>query len=239
MRTVQFLSVYNDSVRMTGRDPATWNATDAQKAALCLDLNRVLRRAWDYAWWNELMLIEERTVVTASSVKYVPLSATDKSDIGTCESVATRNPRTSALPGYLSWWAGDLGIILSPLASASAVWVRFRGQVPTFTITTAYSASGSYVTGDVVYYATTGECYKALASLSDPVPAPTDTDNWALLEFPWIFKDFVPLAVSARYLVSDGQREKAHAEMALAFDEQVALSESGEAAPTSAEVRVG
>lgn len=86
------------------------------------------------------------------------------------------------------------------------VWLRFRRPAPEFTLT-AYASATSYAINDVVYYGSTGECYRAYAaSTGNP---PTDTSYWVKIDFPRVISGFVKRAVQSDVLTDQKQQRRA------------------------------
>lgn len=238
MRTISWNTVWRAVCRRRGLDPdETIGAVLAENIAE--SVNQHLKTAWEWCMWPSLLTCEQRTVATADSVDYVPLTATGKTDIGHVNTVSERNPRASTYPGYLEHSVRDIGIVLGDISGAS-VYVEFRGECPQFT-RTAWSAETTYAADDVVYVAATGECYKALQASTNKAPA-TETDYWVQLEFPWMFFAYVRAAAYADYLEEHEDAELAVRARATADDvlsdlEDVQTAQQGQG--VTANVTVG
>lgn len=148
--------------------------------------------------------------------RYVSLDQTGKTAIGTVEQVTNADPRSTPGTLPLRWSAGPDGIELSPYAGAdTTVWVRFRRRVPQFTSTDW--AAGSYASGSVVYYATTGECYVASSAASSG-DVPGTAALWVKQSFPYIFQRTVALFAAADHRMESGQLETRNAYLIQAED---------------------
>lgn len=120
-----------------------------------------------------------------------PLTATTywtavaQTPIGTvpADGVTTNHPRASRTPWAWPCVATAGRIVLPDSSTPDTVWVRFRRMVPTVSGLDWDVSIGTYVAGDVRYYATTGECYRCVR----PPPAgtlPTDTGYWQKGDLP-------------------------------------------------------
>lgn len=100
--------------------------------------------------------------------------------------------------------------------TGDSVWVRFTTPAPEFTSEEWVTAT-QYAAGDLVYYATTGECYKALRDNSSVQPEGNAAD-WELVEFPKILAEHVKAGAVADALREDENFTKANAMEARAED---------------------
>ena len=146
---------------------------------------------------------------------YVALDQASRTAIGEVLHLFRRDPRVyRGRGGLVLFTVGAEGIVPAEGAPAS-VWIEFRVRPPRFT-STAYSSSTAYVAGDLVYYATTGECYQALASTTNH--APTDTTYWRRQELPYVVSQFVQRAALADGLRCDNQSDRAALEESRAYE---------------------
>lgn len=120
------------------------------------------------------------------------------------------DPRKTRSPRKVSWWIGPEGVWVD--SSLTKVYVDFSYKPPAFT-TVAWDAAASYVPGDLVYYAATGDCYRA--RLASTAVAPTTAASWKLQTFPEILARTVKLAA-----IGDALREDENATKAGAWDLQ-------------------
>jgi len=92
------------------------------------------------------------------------------------------------------------GAQIMDTAVGATVFVKFRRRPSRFT-RVAWVDGAGYSEGDLVYYATTGECYQASLVGS--------TETWVLVPFPEILEQFVVWTAAADYLRDTSQHEKA------------------------------
>ena len=147
--------------------------------------------------------------------KYVPWTMAGYEDIGTVEGAWKNNPRLTATPYSLDFRPGPNGIEMEAEAGVS-VWLKYRRRPNRFT-SVEYSAAQAYLEGELCYYATTGECYKALQACTGQPP--TDGTYWEKVDFPEVLEMWTVAAVRADWLRKEGQLDKAIAEDELALGE--------------------
>lgn len=106
-------------------------------------------------------------------------------------------------------------------------WIRYRPEPPRFSWTD-WSAATGYAIEDVVYYATTGHSYKALAANTNKNPE-QETDVWEPVEFPEFLRHYISLAVHADYLLDPVEHGKALAAAAAELErlEDVRVDQAG------------
>jgi len=156
------------------------------------------------AWWVLVADVDDDEYVFD---KYVELDQSwEDTPIGEVFSVSAKNPRKSDFPGYYEWTLSPNGIEPSSLAG-NRVYVLFRYRPPEFT-STEWDATVAYAIGDLVYYDTTGQCYKATQAGTNQNPA-TETDYWELQPVPFVISNFVKYAAYADKLLEDGQKDAA------------------------------
>ena len=90
----------------------------------------------------------------------------------------------------------------------TTAWLKFLPNPPRFT-KTAYSSGTTYAVDDVVFYATTGECYRAIQAGINHVP--TTAAYWQKQTFPSFLRKYVILAASAELLSEDKARYRTSA----------------------------
>lgn len=88
-------------------------------------------------------------------------------------------------------------------------WIRFRPVCPEFSYT-EWSAATAYSIGNLCYYATTGESYKALAAGTNKNPY-SEPSYWEPVYFPKMFKTYVLHAVASDLMTEDEGRFKEEA----------------------------
>jgi hypothetical protein len=155
----------------------------------------------DTAWW-----------AAASDLStYIAFDqAWEATSIGGVWGVWADDPKTNARPRRLSWWIGPEGIWVQ--TSASSVYVEFSLRPPRFT-TAAWDAASAYVTGDLVYYAGSGECYAASAGSTGVIPG--SNGSWQKQDFPYVLARAVKLVA-----IADALREDENLDKAIAWDAQ-------------------
>jgi len=60
MKTVKFKLVFDNIVRLMAKDPTVVSLGSAEEARIVSLINQRVRQAWQYAFWPELTMIEER-----------------------------------------------------------------------------------------------------------------------------------------------------------------------------------
>lgn len=134
--------------------------------------------------------------------------------------VSKKNPRVwRSSPGWLDFTPSDNGIQVGrgwQSTPPNVVWVTFRLRPPEFN-STLWSASATYAAGDVRYYPTTGECYKAIQAGTNHLP--TDAAFWQKIDFPAAIASYVKRAVFADGLKDQKQTDRAAAELIEAQNE--------------------
>jgi len=238
-RSVKWSKVFDSVVRAKGLDPATASLSVAQQENMADLVNEWLRQAWEFTWWPALMVCEERTVTDdADAGLVIALEETGCETIGHVRGVYKTNPRTGTSPYKLQFAVTADGIILSSTLDIATAYVEHRVRAPEFT-RTVWSALTAYAVGDLVYLASTGECYKAIATSTNKTPP--DVTYWEPVLFPWWFAGYVRSMALAQWLWEDEQRDKAvdeeaRAEAQLLRVRDVELGQQGQY--SVAEVRV-
>jgi hypothetical protein len=197
MREVKFQSVYEQVLRKCALDPADAGfPADRQEFVADLIAQRC-KEAWEYDFWPELVTVEARTPV-AGLVAY---TQTGQTQLGEVLGIWSAHPETSpdTAKSY-SVVMTDAGAQIMDGSVSTTVYVKFRRLPPRFT-RVAWDPTAGYAEGDIIYYATTGECYQA-----QTVSA---VETWVKIGFPAIFESFVVLAAASDYLRECGQNKKA------------------------------
>lgn len=144
--------------------------------------------------------------------RYVAFEQTGQTAIGEAppDGITARDPRVfPENPAVVPFEVVREGLLVHPRSSApTVVWVRFRQRPPEFN-STAYSAAANVIVGDVRYYATTGECYRALQAQSPAAELPTNPAYWVKMDFPAILAGFVKRATAADALRDQKQTDRA------------------------------
>lgn len=153
------------------------------------------------------------TVLTEYA-RYVSKTQQGLTPIGGVRRVCRRNPDLyPETPGEVRFSITSRGIVPDSRAGTQ-VWIDFRKLPPVFS-SDEYDAATAYAAGDVRFYSTTWECYKALQATTGN--APTNATYWELVAFPTLLKRFVEQACYAATLKPDGAGDKAGTELQLAY----------------------
>ena len=142
---------------------------------------------------------------------YYPFEPADATAIGEMLGIYRSDPRANADSVVsLAYTVDGTGIwVHDSLRGGQTNWIKYRRRPPMFTLV-AWSAGGSYTLGDVVYVASTGECYQAALSSAG-------AEVWVKLDMPYILQDFVVRAAAADYLREQGNEDRAEREEAAAL----------------------
>jgi hypothetical protein len=117
------------------------------------------------------------------------------------------DPETTARPIPLDYRITGSGVEFGPHAP-DRVWIQFRLRNPEFTAT-PWSAGKHYAPGELLYFATDGDCYRAkVHTVAGESPDTTPT-KWDKQPLPSILVPFVELAAYADALEEEGQTDKA------------------------------
>lgn len=168
-----------------------------------LQAGNIAHAVTDTAWWTPATELD----------RYITFTQTDQHQIGEPVEAYSQNPRVNRAALVVSFLRSSNGLQFDDRAPVRP-WIAFRKPVPQFS-GTAWSA-GAYTAGRVIFYATDGECYKALLNTS-AIPG-TDNTIWELQPVPEIFHDFIVEAVWADQLDDDGQTDKTIAQNSVADD---------------------
>lgn len=101
--------------------------------------------------------------------RYVALDQTGQTAIGTVLGAYRSDPRLRAGAKRVDYLVTSEGIQLLRHTPTS-VWLHFRQRPPEFTAT-EYDATLAYTAGELVLFATDGECYEALDTVTTPARA--------------------------------------------------------------------
>jgi hypothetical protein len=101
------------------------------------------------------------------------------------------------------------GILVSANIAPARPWIWFRPPPPQYSLTD-WSAATTYAIGDLCYYATSGESYRALQPSTNQNPY-QQTAYWAPVAFPAFLKTFLVWAAHSDYLLDPVERGKAEA----------------------------
>ena len=127
--------------------------------------------------------------------------------IGTVLAIHSEEPTSTAAPYKLKFAiAEDRVHIIDSAYSGGPVWIKFSLPKPELTVE-AYSASTAYSAEDVVYYAPTGDCYKARQATTGNLP--TSETHWRRQRIPHFLSEYLKVRAYAETLFEDGQSDKA------------------------------
>lgn len=213
MRTVTFLSVFNRVVQLRGHDPATLPLTDAMAGQTAYYIEQWIRRGWEKDFWPEWTKVDERTPDTNSLIAW---EQTGKDALGEVQGVYPTEKMAYLEQNKLSVAIRDTGIELRFTdGDGSTSWVKYRLRPPRFTAT-AYAGATAYAVGDVVYYATTGECYLCIKTSTGN--APTNTTYWTKQDLPRLLEN-VAVRGAFSELLRQNDQKRADYEEATALEE--------------------
>jgi hypothetical protein len=147
---------------------------------------------------------------------YVALNQAGQTLIGEVARLCGNDPRIHpGAPNEIPHLITAEGIV--PLTSAvpNRIYVEFRLRPPLYG-TVDWSGSIAYAAGDIVYLASTGECYLALQASTNQNPA-TATTYWTKQDVPHALAQFIKRAAYCDMLRGDEQHDKALAEERRAY----------------------
>jgi hypothetical protein len=259
MKTCTIKSVYEAICRMRGWDPATATISSTEKDLIAEFISERVKEAYEYAFWPELMLAEQRqyratwddaeNYATGDEVYHVAADGAEGYYISLQDANIGKDPDTET-----TWWAEvgddflrtisfqqdgeteigavDLqncifdtdprvyrfaalvqdvilyndGILVAADEAPARPWVWFRPPPAEFSLT-EWSGATNYAIGDLCYYASSGESYKALQSSTNKNPY-SETSYWKPVDFPAFLKKFVRHGAHADYLLDPVERIK-------------------------------
>jgi hypothetical protein len=209
MRTYNYYDYLARVSALCGIDSST--LTTQELAAYSGYAHKNVRVAWNAFQWPGACLVEQRTPVSG----LVAWEQTGQTAIGEVFGVYETSPLLFTAPRRLRYTLDVSGVRIVESSVPTTVWVRFRRLAPELS-GTAY-ANGSYSAGSVVYHPTTGSLnyYKASAAVTSG-QTPGVHASWVLQSIPDYCFEYVIHASFSDWLRSDGQTDKANAELALA-----------------------
>lgn len=188
----QFLDRYQ---RLTGTE--TMDTTAIAYAAQFFDKN--MRAGWEAYAWPWATATEERDLDVNDTVVY---DQAGEERIAEVLAVYNADPQSSSGYYQLSYQLTADGLLFGGSNIPASVWVYYRRDCPEYR-GDAYAGGTAYSVGDQVYYATTGDYYRAIASTTGN--APTDATKWVRLTVPWDLFEYATLASAADLLTGNGQ----------------------------------
>jgi len=203
MRTVNFQVVRDQILRMMGWNPDV--ATPLQVARVTEYVQCNLRQGWESDFFPEWSPLEERSF--DSGTQNIGRFQTGETPIGEFYGVypSERDGQRDQIDGSgrrYNIYHNEDGITVLDCGE-STVWVKFRRQFPRFT-TVVFDDEATYVAGEEVLMATTGECYIARYSSATPPVL-----SWELQGFPAIMEQVVVMQTMADLSRAEAQPERA------------------------------
>lgn len=182
MITVPYKQVLEEIARHWA-DLAPSDISADKASSIAIMFSTALEMCWEYHDWPETVRTEERTPVS----RVIAYDQTGLTLIHNAYAVYETDPKAIATKRAveLPWEPNEEGILILKTWETTA-WVTFQKTPPTFA-GTAWAADATYVAGQLVYYATTGQCYKAKTDLAANI-LPTVTASWELQSIPAVLK---------------------------------------------------
>lgn len=189
----QFLTRYQ---RLTG----TENIADATNLAVAtVAFSSAMRSGWEAYNWPWSTLVEERTLDVDNLIAY---DQAGEYPIAEVFAVYSDDPQGSSTWGYLAPTLTADGLLFGGSDIPATAYVYYRRDCPEY-YGDAYNGATAYAAGDQVYYATTGDFYKAIVSTTGN--APTDATKWTRLTIPWDLFEYAVYQSAADLLTTNGQ----------------------------------
>jgi len=153
-------------------------------------------------WWAEVSYSFLRTI------SFQQDGETEIGDVDLGECVFDKDPRICRFAGLISdvIYYED-GILINSDEAPTRPWLWFRPPVPEFSLTD-WDPVIAYAIGDLCYYATSGETYKALQVSTNKNPY-QQTTFWKPVEFPAFLKDYIAWGAHADWLLDPVEIGKA------------------------------
>ena len=193
MRTVNFRTFFEKTfVPSIGKDPENCQPGTVDGDRFVGYINDAMVEAMHYAFWPELMVIEEREL---DSDNILPWSAEGKTDIDTVEGIFETEANAIAPRGHLWFEQGPAGFRV--FDRTGTVWVRLRPYPSVFSRT---PWDGDAVDTNAVFYdEESGNCFRSLIDNNEDEPT-AESENWERVEFPEEFVPYVKAKAAAAHL---------------------------------------
>lgn len=213
--TVKFDDLLHRVARRDGLEPgATGALTGAAAAGYAEHLNAAAKYAWLYHPWAETVRTDE--VSPAGDPPRYLDPASHRSTTGhyweEVRGVFREDPETAVHPRPLPFRVLSDGYYITASSPPATVYVAWRAGPPQFTAT-PHDATATYGTGQVVYLAADGECYRSLADGNTDTPPAA---SWAAERLPARLQEAVVLMATGGARREDGQDTAAKLVEALA-----------------------
>jgi len=175
-------------------------------------LSVAFKLGWERDFWPRLMELVEPTVTEDDSGFFtISLgSGPTAMDVNLEECLFESDPRIEPIEpvaGVRTLSDGAGGSLLVLPTELSAPWLFYRPTAPKFSMT-AYSGVETVTIGDVRYYATNGECYRALKA---GAAALSDATAWKRQVVPEFLADYAIDAAAGQLLSDDQARYRTRA----------------------------
>jgi len=190
MRELTFQTFFEGFVPSIGKSVEEFPCGSVDGERHCAAINAAVRRAYEYDFFPETLVIEERT---PDSDNVVAQAESGETEIDTVQGFFASEANARAFSCPLPAERIPSGWLLQD--AADSVWVRFRPVAPKFT-RVKWDVTKTYAVNDVRYLDTNGKCYKALLAGAGNYPE-TATTYWAEQPFPGFFEPFVQYAAAA------------------------------------------
>lgn len=171
--------------------------------------------AIDVAWNDRTTATYiESTSNEALEIPYILFNELGQTPIGEVLHIYDREPNGRQNPIELKYLIAEDRVIIADSSYAGGnVFVQFALPLPVYT-SAAYSAATAYSAGDLVFYAPTGECYRALFDTTGDLP--TDAEYWLRQRAPHFLAEYLKSHAYSETLSEDGQMDKSSFHLAKA-----------------------
>jgi hypothetical protein len=211
MRELTFNHFFERFVPVIGRSPEEFPAGSTDGERHCAAMTAAVRAAYEYAFWPEILVIEERT---PDSEGVVLQEEAGETRIDTVQGFFLTEEDARSFSRMLPACRIPEGWLLS--TAEAAVWVRYRPVAPRFT-RVKWDNTKIYAANDVAFLETNGRCYRALRETQGDYPE-TETADWAEEPFPGYFETVVLYAAAAAHWRYERQWSEAGEQQRLADD---------------------
>jgi len=223
MRTLNWKTFFEKALLPSlFKEQADYAAGTTAGERLVSYVNDALRRAAQYCFWNDLTLVEERTL---DADKVLECSESGKTDIDAVESIHLTEAQAINGTCPVVFYDTPGGWIVPGAAASGKVWVRLRPYSARFT-RMEWSGETNYYANDLTYSAVTGKGYRSVKDQAGNDPDSDDGTNWEEVEFPQLFEGFVKLSVAAADAEFERKYEEAGRRDSAAKDELFRLKKS-------------
>jgi hypothetical protein len=189
---------------------------------ICSYLNDAVRRAYQHCFWNEVRLMESRTLTAGRLLEF---SEDDKTDIDAVESIHFTEDSALAGTAQEEFYDAPGGWLVPRGTASGTVYVRFRPNPPRYS-RMDWNGETAYNQNDLAYSASSGNCYRAVAAQSGNDPDADDGTNWEAAGVPLMFSSFIKQVVAAAQAEFERKYEEAGRRETLARDELFRLKKS-------------